>query len=125
MSAFCQVLRRSGPTTTAELAATEGPRLVFRLIIVLLILVFFFYLGRAAQALTKRALASSKFRVSALLNDMIVGSVKNIVIMLGILVALSQIGISLRPVACRSWHRRFHYRLSRCRTRCRILRPAC
>ena len=84
--------------TTAELAATEGPRLVFRLIIVLLILVFFFYLGRAAQALTKRALASSKFKVSTLLTDMIVGSVKNLVVMLGILVALSQIGISLGPL---------------------------
>lgn len=84
--------------TTTELAASEGPRLVFRLIIVLLILVFFFYLGRAAQALTKKAMASSKVKVSHLLTDMIVGSVKNLVIMLGILVALSQIGISLGPL---------------------------
>ena len=84
--------------TAADMATTEGPRLVFRLLIVVLILFVFINLGRGAQAVTKRALRSSKVHFSALLNEMVVKSVKNLVILFGILIALSQIGISLGPL---------------------------
>ena len=78
--------------------ATEGPRLMFRLLIVVIILFIFINLGKAAQAITKKAMQSSKVRLSALLTEMIVKSVKNLVILFGILIALSQIGISLGPL---------------------------
>jgi small conductance mechanosensitive channel len=63
-----------------------------------LIIVFFIYLGRAAQALTKRGLKTSKLSLSALATEMVIAAVKNVVIALGILIALSQIGISLGPL---------------------------
>ena len=84
--------------TTTELAATQGPKVLFRLVVMFLIIVFFIYLGRAAQALTKRALKSSKLTLSALATEMVIAAVKNVVIALGILIALSQIGISLGPL---------------------------
>lgn len=82
----------------AELAKTEGPRLLFRLIVVIVILFVFSRLGRAVQALTKKALSSSKVRLSALLTDMIVATARNLMMLLGILIALSQLGISLGPL---------------------------
>lgn len=82
----------------ADLAKTEGPRLLFRLIVVILILFVFSRLGRAVQALTKKALSSSKVRLSALLTDMIVATARNLIMLLGILIALSQLGISLGPL---------------------------
>jgi small conductance mechanosensitive channel len=81
-----------------ESITTEGPRLMFRLVIVLIILFIFINLGKGAQAITKRALRSSKVHFSALLSEMVVKSVKNLVILLGILIALSQLGISLGPL---------------------------
>jgi small conductance mechanosensitive channel len=50
------------------------------------------------QSLTKKALGSSRVHLSALLRDMIVATVRNLVILLGILIALSQVGISLGPL---------------------------
>jgi small conductance mechanosensitive channel len=85
-------------SSMADTIATEGPRLMFRLVIVLLILFIFINLGKAAQAVTKRALQSSKVSFSALLTEMVVKSVKNIVVLFGILIALSQLGISLGPL---------------------------
>lgn len=81
-----------------ESVTTDGPRLTFRLLIILIILFVFINLGKAAQAITKRALRSSKVHFSALLSEMVVKSVKNIVILFGILIALSQLGISLGPL---------------------------
>ncbi len=84
--------------SVANVVKSEGPQLLFRLLIVALILFVFSKLGRLAQALTKRGMKSSKVRVSKLFTDMIVATVKNLVIFLGILIALSQLGISLGPL---------------------------
>lgn len=82
----------------AELAATKGPQLLFQLIIIVLILFGFSRLAGFAQTLARKALNSSKVRLSALLNDMIVATVRNLVVILGILIALSQVGVSLGPL---------------------------
>jgi small conductance mechanosensitive channel len=84
--------------SVTELVATEGPRLMFRLVIIVVILFVFVNLGRGAQAVTKKALRSSKVHFSALLTEMVVKSVKNLVVLFGILIALSQLGISLGPL---------------------------
>ena len=81
-----------------ELARTEGPQVVFRLFIIILILFVFMHLSRAVQSLTKKALSSARFHVSELLREMIVASAKNLVMVFGILIALSQVGISLGPL---------------------------
>jgi small conductance mechanosensitive channel len=85
-------------TSVADVVKSKGPQLLFRLLIVVLILFIFSRLGRLAQALTKRAMKSSKVRVTKLLTEMVVATVKNFVIFLGILIALSQVGISLGPL---------------------------
>ena len=84
--------------TTAEIAVKDGPQLIFRLLIVLAILLAFFYLGRVAQAVTRRALRSSDLGFSALLTEMIIKWVRNIIMILGVLIALAQIGISVGPL---------------------------
>jgi small conductance mechanosensitive channel len=81
-----------------DLAAAKGPQLVFRLIIIVLILFVFSRLAGVVQNLTRKALSSSKVRLSALLSDMIVATARNLVVILGILIALSQVGISLGPL---------------------------
>jgi len=91
-------LAREWSGILTELAKTEGPKLVFRLIIVILILFVFLHLSRVVQSLTKRALDSARFRVTALLREMIVSAAKNLVMVFGILIALSQVGISLGPL---------------------------
>jgi len=82
----------------AKLAVTKGPHLLFRLIIVVLILFLFSRLSRVVQRLTDKALTTSKIRLSALLREMIVATARNLVVVLGILIALSQIGVSLGPL---------------------------
>ena len=84
--------------SVADLVKSKGPQLLFQLLIIVLILFVFSRLGRLAQALTRRGLKSSKVRVSKLLTDMIIATVKNFIILLGILIALSQVGISLGPL---------------------------
>jgi len=81
-----------------QLAKTEGPQLLFRLFIIILILFVFSRLSRVVQTLTKKALNSAKFQMTALLREMVVAAAKNLVMLFGILIALSQVGISLGPL---------------------------
>ena len=82
----------------AKLAVTKGPQLLFQLIIIVLILFVFGRLSRVVQRLVDKGLASSKIRLSALLREMAVATARNLVVLLGILIALSQIGVSLGPL---------------------------
>jgi len=84
--------------SVADLVKLKGPQLLFQLLIIIVILFIFSRLSRLAQALTKRGLRSSKVRLSKLLADMIIATVKNLVLVFGILIALSQVGISLGPL---------------------------
>ena len=81
-----------------ELTVTKGPQLLFRLVIVAAILFLFSRLSRVVQRLVDKGLKSSKFRLSALLREMIVATVRNLVVVFGILIALSQLGVSLGPL---------------------------
>ncbi len=81
-----------------QLAASEGPRLLFRLLLVIGILFLFRYLGRLVRRVVDRGLNAANVNMSALLHKMIVSSAKNIVVFVGILIALSQLGISLGPL---------------------------
>jgi len=85
-------------TLLAKLAVTKGPQLVFQLIIVVLILFLFSRLSRVVHRLTDKALTTSKIRLSALLREMIVATARNLVVILGVLIALSQLGVSLGPL---------------------------
>jgi len=63
------------------------------------IIIYAFYkLANLAQTLTERGLEDSRIELSLLLKRMVVSIVRNTVLILGILIALSQIGFSLGPL---------------------------
>ena len=76
----------------------EGPTLVFRLVLALLVLLAFMQLGKLVENLVRRGLSPQRVNLSRLLREMILTTVKNLVIVLGALIALSQLGISLGPL---------------------------
>lgn len=76
----------------------EGPTLVFRLVLALLVLLAFMQLGKLVENLVRRGLSPQRVNLSRLLREMILTTVKNLVIVLGALIALSQLGFSLGPL---------------------------
>jgi len=91
-------LVREWTRTTTELVSNEGPRVIFRLLLVVLIVFVFIQVGKLVQNLTDRALRSSRVRMSHLLRRMIVSTVRNVFILIGLLLAISQLGVSLGPL---------------------------
>jgi len=81
-----------------DFTRTQGPRLLFRILLVLLILFAFSRLAKLVQKGVETATRSGKLRMSHLLKQMTISVAKNLTIFLGILFALSQMGISLGPL---------------------------
>jgi small conductance mechanosensitive channel len=81
-----------------DLLAEDGMTLVLRSLLVLFVMFVFVKIASFVQKMVDSALGSSRFQISNLLRRMIVMSVRNIVIMIGVLIAISQIGISLAPL---------------------------
>jgi small conductance mechanosensitive channel len=81
-----------------KLLAEDGMTLLFRSLLVLFVIFVFVKIANLVQKVVDRALGSSRFRISNLLRRMIVMSVRNFVIVIGILIAISQMGISLAPL---------------------------
>lgn len=80
------------------LMTSEGPKLIFRLLLVMFILFAFIQFAKLLQKGVDRALSSGRVNISNLLHRMIVSTVRNFVVFLGILIAISQLGISLGPL---------------------------
>jgi small conductance mechanosensitive channel len=76
----------------------NGPALVFKLVLLIIIIFVFLKIAGVAQRLTERALEDSRFELSMLLKRMVVSIVRNTVLVIGILIALAQVGISLGPL---------------------------
>jgi small conductance mechanosensitive channel len=76
----------------------NGPGALVKLVVFVLVLLLFRLLARMARRITVRSLASSKVTISRLLEDMITSMVQRVVMIFGLLVALSQIGVSLGPL---------------------------
>lgn len=77
---------------------TDGPRWMFRIIVFLLILLAFKLLANLARRVVRRAVSTSKLHFSHLLQDFLVSSAGKAVFFVGILIALSQLGMQLGPV---------------------------
>ena len=73
------------------------PDFVFKLVIFFLILVVFRALSKLVKRLTDKTLNKSSAKMSTLLKDILVSTSGAVVMLFGILVALSQVGISLGP----------------------------
>jgi small conductance mechanosensitive channel len=81
-----------------EMLAKRAPDLAIQVIIFLLILLVFRALSRAVSRVVEAALDRSKSDMSTLLHDVLVSISGGTVMVFGVLVALSQVGISLGPM---------------------------
>jgi small conductance mechanosensitive channel len=81
-----------------EWALERGPELLFRAIVFGLVLLVFWLLARLVRKLVRRSVESSKLSLSKLLQTMIISFSGKAVLVLGLLLALSQVGVSLGPL---------------------------
>jgi small conductance mechanosensitive channel len=75
-----------------------GPDLIFKLLLFFIIIYVFYKIANIVRKIVKKGLDESQLQPSELLRRMILSVVRNTIIVLGILIALSQIGISLGPL---------------------------
>jgi small conductance mechanosensitive channel len=78
--------------------AESGPDLIFNILLFFIIIYGFRKLADIVQKLVERGLEKSQLKLSELLRRMVVSIVRNCIFILGVLVALSQVGISLGPL---------------------------
>jgi len=76
----------------------EGPRILFQIVLAILVILLFMQLGKLAKRMMGRALSPNRVNLSRLLREMILTNIKNLIIALGVLIALTQLGISLGPL---------------------------
>jgi small conductance mechanosensitive channel len=81
-----------------EVVAAEGPNFALRVFLLAAILYVFWKLARITRRVIAHGLSRSSAQLSQLLQDMILATAGNLILFLGALIALSQIGISLGPV---------------------------
>jgi small conductance mechanosensitive channel len=81
-----------------DMVIEEGPNLLVNIFLLVIIFLAFRKLANLIQPLLERALENSQLELSKLLRRMVVSIVRNVIIILGGLIALSQIGISLGPL---------------------------
>jgi len=79
-------------------AVDNGPRMIFKFLLFLLILVVFKILARFTGKVVRMSMAGSKLQFSQLLQNMFVTVASNLVFLLGLLVALSQLGFEITPL---------------------------
>ena len=76
----------------------NGPQFIFKIILFLGIVFVFRKLGSIAQRLAERGFKKSRVKPSELLRRMVVSIIRNTFTVIGVLIALSQIGINLGPL---------------------------
>ena len=84
--------------SVTELMRSNGVQVMFRIALFIIILYVSWQLGKLAKRLLEKALNAGKVRLSHLLKKMLLSTVRNVVFFVGVLLALSQFGISLGPV---------------------------
>ena len=76
----------------------NGPQYLVRILVMLAILFVFSLLTRFVRAGLKKAIASSNLNLSQLAGRVIISTAANLVMLFGVMLALSQLGISLGPL---------------------------
>ena len=76
----------------------NGPNFAFKVSIFILVMFFFWILASITGRIVKRAVSASKLNLSQLLQEMIISIASRLVMILGVLTALSQVGVSLAPL---------------------------
>jgi len=91
-------LREDWTEAVKTFAANRGPDLLFNLLLFLAIILAFRILSRMARGMVQAGLDRSRADLSQLLKNTVVSLTGGLVMILGILVALSQIGVSVGPM---------------------------
>ena len=76
----------------------DGPDLIFKILLFLVIVYISRKLAIIVQRISEETMKRANFQLSELLRRMVLSIVKNVIIVLGLLIALSQFGISLGPL---------------------------
>lgn len=76
----------------------NGIEIIFKVLIFVLILVGFKFLSNVVKRVLLKSLESSKLKLSSLMKEMVVSIAARLVMLLGLLIALSQLGFSLGPL---------------------------
>jgi len=76
----------------------NGARMVFQALVFVVILIIAWKLAHLGEVILKRALNSERVHFSQLLQRMIVSTTRSVILILGILIGLSQLGISIGPL---------------------------
>jgi small conductance mechanosensitive channel len=76
----------------------NGSGLVFGALTFLLVLVGFWVIARVARAAVRRGLDRSKMRVSTLARDFFVKSTGRLIMLIGLIIAIAQLGIEIGPL---------------------------
>ena len=76
----------------------SGPGLLLKLLVFAAIIFIFLFVKRIVHAALEKALDSSKIDLSELARRMLITTASNLVMLIGILLALAQLGISLGPL---------------------------
>jgi len=96
-TAIIVVLRDSWRTLQVAVAE-NAPDLVFKILLFFAVLLIFRTLSRITKRVVRAASDKSNLDMSALLKDILVSTSGGFVMALGVLMALSQVGISLAPM---------------------------
>ncbi len=86
-----------GWETSKDTVIEKAPNILFNILVFVLVILAFRALSRMVKRLIKSALDKPSANLSVLLKDILVSASGALVMFVGILVALSQIGISLGP----------------------------
>jgi small conductance mechanosensitive channel len=81
-----------------EVVRIKGPNFIFQLLLLLVIIYVFIKLSSWVKHLIEKAIDASGIQASRLAKRMITAVSGNLVLVIGLLVALSQLGVSLGPV---------------------------
>lgn len=84
--------------TTWNFLIEDGPDLLLKVLLFLLIVFVAHKLGNIFKKIVEKAIQSSQLQLSELLRRMVLSIVRNIILIIGLLIALSQVGISLGPL---------------------------
>jgi small conductance mechanosensitive channel len=77
---------------------TNGALMIFQVLIVLLILFAFSFLARIARAAVRRVLDRSDMDISSLAKDFFIKMTSRLVMLLGFIIAIAQLGIEVGPL---------------------------
>jgi small conductance mechanosensitive channel len=83
---------------TADWFRSNGAQLVFQVVTFLLILFVFWIVARIGRGAVRRALERSKLDISSLAREFFIKSTGRLIMLVGIIIAIAQLGVEVGPV---------------------------